>query len=98
MYFGAKQKNSVTLPQSARMKHAFLGEIKVISKTMKFTPRNKIAFELLHQILGHRSTISLLDRDTANIWEDVELIIDQDPFFQIMSNLFNKKRTRSKIQ
>ena len=42
--------------------------------------RKEIALELLHQILGHRSTRSLLAGDTANVWEDVELRIDPDPF------------------
>ena len=42
--------------------------------------RKEIALELLHQRLGHRSTRSLLARDTANVWEDVELRIDPYPF------------------
>ena len=49
-----------------------------------FPVRKKIALELLHRILGHRSTISLLAGDTANVWEDVELRIDPDPFLHIM--------------
>ena len=32
-YFGAKEKNAVTLPHSAQSKHVFLG--KVMEKTMK---------------------------------------------------------------
>ena len=32
MYFGSKEKNSVTLPHSAQRKHAFLGKIKDMSK------------------------------------------------------------------
>ena len=51
-----------------------------MSKTRKLTSRNKIALELLHQRLGHRSTRSLLAGDTANFWEDIELRIDPDPF------------------
>ena len=51
VYFGAKEKNAVTLPHSAQRKHAFLGEI-----TKKLPSRKKIALELLNQILGHRST------------------------------------------
>ena len=35
---------------------------------------------MLHQRLGHRSTSSLLAGDTANVWGDVELRIDPDPF------------------
>ena len=59
------------------------------SKKNKLPARNKIALELLHQILGHRSTRSLLSGDTANVWEDVELRIDSDPICtssQIFSN------------
>ena len=51
-----------------------------MSKKNKFSARKKIAIELLHQRLGHRSTRSLLAGDTSNIWEDVELRIYPDPF------------------
>ena len=80
VYFGADKKNAVTLPHSAQMKHAFTGNIKNMSKKNKSPARKKIALELLHQRLGHRSTISLLSGDTENVWEDVELRIDPDPF------------------
>ena len=43
VYFGAKEENVVTLPHSAQRKHAFLGEIKEMSKTKKLSSRNKIA-------------------------------------------------------
>ena len=79
VYFGAEKKNTVTLPHSAQRKHAFIGKIKNMSKKNKFTAREKIALELLHQRLGHRSTRSLLDGDTANVWEDLDLRIDPDP-------------------
>ena len=68
VYFGADTKNAVTLPHSAQRKHAFVGKIKNMSKKNKFPARKKIALELLHQRLGHRSTISLLAGDTANVW------------------------------
>ena len=71
-------------------------KFKEISKTKKLPSRKKIALELLHQRLGHRSTRSLLTGDTANGWEDIELRIYPDPFcisFQISS--MNKK-ARSK--
>ena len=51
-----------------------------MSKTKKLPERNKIALELSHQRLGHRSTRSLLAGDTANVWDDVDLRIDPDPF------------------
>ena len=71
LYFGADNRNAVTLPHSAQRKHAFTGKIKNMSKKNKISARKKIALELLHQILGHRSTRSLLAGDTANVWEDV---------------------------
>ena len=58
MYFGAEKKNAVTLPHSAQRKHAFLGKIMEKSKKDKLPARKKIALELLHQRLGHRSTRS----------------------------------------
>ena len=80
MYIGSDKRNAVTLPHSAQRKHAFTGKIKNMSRKNKFPARKKIALELLHQRLGHRSTISLLDGDTSNVWEYVELRIDPDPF------------------
>ena len=71
VYFVANDKNAVTLPHSAQRKHAFLGEIKEMSKTKKLPARKKIVLELFHQRLGHRSTRSLLADDTANSWEDI---------------------------
>ena len=68
------------LPHIAQRKHKILGKIKEISKTNKLPARKKIAFELLHQRLGNRYTISLLAGDTANFWKNIELRIDSDPF------------------
>ena len=71
VYFGSKENNSVTLPHIAQRKHAFTGKIQDVSKKNKYPARKKIVLELLHHILGHRSTRSLLSGDTANVWEDV---------------------------
>ena len=51
-----------------------------MSKTKKLSSRKKIALELLHQRLGHISTIPLLAGNTDNVWEDIDLIIDPEPF------------------
>ena len=67
VYFGAEEKNTVTLPHIAQRKHAFLGEIKEMSKTMKLPYRWKIALKLLYQRLDHRSARSLLAGDNANV-------------------------------
>ena len=73
-----KKKNAVTLPHSAQNKHAFTGKIKNMSKKNKFPARKKIALELLHQILGHISTRSLLAGDIANVWIYSKLYIFPD--------------------
>ena len=98
VYFGAKEKNAVTLPNSAQRKHACLGEIKEMSKKKKWTYRKKIDLELLHQRLRHRSTRWLLYRDTANFWEDIELRIDPDPFCTSCQISSMNKKDRSKIK
>ena len=67
------------------------------SKQNKLPARNKIALELLHQILGHISTRSFLVGDTANVWEDLELRIDPDPFCTSCQISSMKKKARVKI-
>ena len=44
-YFGDKEKNEVNLPHSAQRKHAFLGEVKQMSKSKKIEPRKKVSLE-----------------------------------------------------
>ena len=43
VYFGAMEKNAVTLPQSAQRKQDFTGKIQNMSKKNKFPARKKIA-------------------------------------------------------
>ena len=82
VYFGAKEENAVTLAHSPVRKHAFM--VKSMESSKKNAKRNpkrkKISLELMHHRLGHRSTRSLMDGDTANVWEDEKLQIDADPF------------------
>ena len=54
VYFVDEEKNAVTLPQSVQQKHYFWGEIK--SNSEKLAPSKRVALELLHHTLGHRST------------------------------------------
>ena len=68
-----------------------------MSKKNKLPARKRIALELLHQRLGHRSTRSLLAGDTANFWEDVELRIDPNPFCTSCQISSMNKKARSKI-
>ena len=97
VYLGEDKRNAVILPHSAQRKHAFTGKIKNMSKKNKFPARKKTALELLHQILGHRSTRSLLAGDTENVWEYVELIIYPDPFCTSCQISSMNKKARSKI-
>ena len=78
------------------MKHTFWWEFKEMSTTKKLPSRNNIALELLHHILGHIFTRSLLDRDTANVWEDIKLRIDPDSFGTSCQISSMKKKVRSK--
>ena len=76
-------------------KHSFTGESMKSSK--KNPKRKKIALELMHQILGQRSTRSLISGDTANVWEDAELRIYPDPFCTSCKISSMNKNAKSKI-
>ena len=95
MYFVAKEDNAVTLPHTAVRKHAFSG--KSMESSKKNTKGKKIALELIHQRLGHRSTRSLIAGDTDNVWEDVELRIDPYPFCTSCKISSMNKKARSKL-
>ena len=97
MYFGSDKRNAVKLPHSVQRKHAFTEKIKNMSKKNIFPARKTIALELLHQILGQRSTRSLLAGDTDNLWEDAELRIYPDPFFTPCQIYSMNKKARSKF-
>ena len=71
-------------------------QIKKILKSKKSAPRKKVALELLHHRLGHRSTTSLIDGDTANFWQDIELMIDPDHFCRSCQISSMNKKPRSK--
>ena len=70
VYFVAKHDNAVILPHSVVRKHDFMVKsMESSKKNQKRNPkRKKIALELMHQRLGHRSTRSLIAGDTANVW------------------------------
>ena len=93
----SETKKKVTLPHSAQRKHAFIGKIKNMSKKNKFPARKKIALELLHQRLGHRSARSLLAGNNVNVWEDVDLRIDPYPFCTLCQISTMNKKARYKI-
>ena len=68
-----------------------------MSKTKKLTDRKKIALELLHQRLGHRSTRSFLAGDNDDVWEDIDLRIYPDTFCTSYQMSSMNKKDRSKI-
>ena len=70
----------VTLPHSAHRKHAILVQIKQMSKSNKYHLEINLPWDCYTTILGNRCNISFMAGDTANIWQDIELRIDIDPF------------------
>ena len=72
------------------------GGIKKISKSKKIAPRNKAALGLLQNILGHRSTISLISGDTVSLWQEIELRIGPEPFCTSCQISSINKEARSK--
>ena len=55
-------------------------ESKEKAKSRKIAPRKNQALEILHQRLGHRSTICLMAGDIAIFWQDIEIRIYPEPF------------------
>ena len=95
VYYGEKKDNAVTLTHSAVRKHAFIE--KSMESSKKNPKRKKITLELMHQRLGNRSTRSVISGDTANVWKDVELRIDPDPFCTLCKISSMNKKARSKL-
>ena len=96
VYFGNKRENEVTLPHSAQRKHEFLVITKETSKSKKVAPKKKYALELLNHRLGQISTRSLMDVDTANVYQYIELRVYPDPFFTLCQIYSMNKNSRSK--
>ena len=57
VFFSDIEQNKVTLPHSAQQKHAFVVKTKK-SQNQKRKSLKRIFLGLLHQRLGHRSTIN----------------------------------------
>ena len=96
VYFGDKRENSVTVPHSSYMKHDLLVKIKEKAKSNKVAPRNKVVLVFLHHRLGHRPTTSLMAEYTANVWQDIKIGIDTDPFCISCQISSINKKARSK--
>ena len=69
----------MTLLHRETQKHSSLIKTKEKSKSQKQISK-KVHFDLLHRILGHRSTSSLLDGDTIIVWQDIDIRLDPDQF------------------
>ena len=68
-----------------------------MESSKKNPKRKKIALDLLHKRLRHRSNRSLIAGDTDNVWEDEELRIDPDPFCTSCKISSMNKKASSKI-
>ena len=86
MYFGAKEKNAVTLPHSAQRKHAFLGKIKEISKTKKLPSRKKLALETCssprraihsHYLVCSKNSLLIVGKGTI-LYKELKFIFRSD--------------------
>ena len=71
-----------------------------MSRTKKLPSIKKIALESLHQRLGHISIRSLMDGNTDNVQEDIDLRIDPDPFCTLshISSMNKKARSNNPIK
>ena len=81
VFFSENEDDMVILPHSSQQNHAFLVKTEEKSKSQKQMTKQNISLELLHQILVQISIKSLLDGDTGNAWQDIELRADPDPLF-----------------
>ena len=68
-----------------------------MSNSKKIAHRKKVALGLLRHRLGHRSNISLMNRDNANICKDIELRMNPYPFCTLCQISSMKKRLDPKM-
>ena len=80
VYFGENEEMRLIYHIVHSGDNHFFGEIKQMSKSKKLAPRKKVSLRLFYHILRHRSTRSLMDIDIENVWKNVELRIEPDPF------------------
>ena len=59
----------MTLPHSSQRKYYVLVKNGEKSKLQKQIPKKKVYLGLLYHRLVHKSTKSLLDGDTVNVWQ-----------------------------
>ena len=82
------------------MKYELFVKTNENTKSKIIALRKKVASKLLHQRLGHRSTISLMAGDTTNVWQDVEVRIYPDPFGTSchISSMNEKARSKNPLK
>ena len=78
-----------------QIKHAYWVKTKENSISQNQIPLKKVSLELFHQILGLISKRLLLAGDTANVWQDIELRVDPDPFCKSCQIFTINKKPRS---
>ena len=78
--FSANGQKAVALTHRVQRKHTVLVKTKEKSKPQKRIPKKKISMKLLRQKLLYSSKRSLLDGDTVNVWKQIYLRVDLDPF------------------
>ena len=76
------EHNAVTLLYITQRKYEFLVKTKENRKSQNQITKNKVSLELLHLRLGHRSTRPLLAVYAENIWQDMKLRVDPEPFYK----------------
>ena len=79
-----------------REKHYHLMKMEGESKSQKKVPKNKISLGLLHQRMLNKSTRSLLSRDNANVWQEIEVGVDPETFCTSYQIPTINKNSRSK--
>ena len=96
VFFNYNEQNAVILPQSAQRKHALMVKTNKKSKSQKQITKKKVYLGLFHQALGHISTRSIRTGYTSNVWQDIELRINPDPFCTSCQISTMNKKSRSK--
>ena len=94
MYLVYKKEHAITMTHSAQRKHDFLVKTKENTKSKKIAPKKKVAFELLHHILGNISTRSFMAGDVDFFCQDIELRIYLDLFFTSFQIYPTNKKSR----
>ena len=70
----------MTLPHSAQINHTFFGKNEVNVKITKANPPPKRLFGIIESEIRTESKKSRMSVDIANVWQEIEIRVDPDPF------------------